>query len=100
MARRLNSYGLTQRARNDLFDIFVYGCDQFGETQAEAYAAGFEHVFQLLADNPGLGRKAEGIASGAQRHEHGSHVILYEEAPFGIMILAIVHGSSVQRLAL
>ena len=96
----MSDYGLTKRAEADLFDIFLYGYEQFGSKQAEVYAAGLEHVFQLLADNPRLGREAETIARGVRRHEHGSHIILYEEAPGGVLILAIVHSSSVKRLAL
>lgn len=96
----MSSYGLTQRAKDDLYDIFLFGYEQFGERQAEAYAAALEHVFQLLAENPRMGREAMAVAPGVRRHEHGSHVILYEEAPPGILILAVVHGSSVRRLTL
>ena len=55
-------YRFTKQARADLHDIFLYGYEQFGETQAEAYAAGLDHVFQLLADNPQMGRKAEAMS--------------------------------------
>ncbi|MDP4026604.1 type II toxin-antitoxin system RelE/ParE family toxin [Methylobacterium sp. NEAU 140] len=96
----MSDYTLTQRAEADLFDIFVYGYRQFGVRQAEAYAASLEHAFRLLADNPGLGRKAEAIRAGVRRHECASHVILYEPADSGVLILAVVHGRSVERLAL
>lgn len=96
----MNSYALTKRAEADLFDVFLFGYEQFGEKQAEAYAAELEYVFQLLADNPRMGREAEIIAHGIRRHEHESHVILYEIASGGILIHAIVHASSVKRLAL
>ena len=96
----MSDYGLTKRAEADLFHIFLYGYEQFGSKQAEAYAAELEHVFQLLADNPRMGREAETIARGVRRHEHGSHIILYEEASGGVLILAIVHSRSVKRLAL
>lgn len=68
--------------------------------QADAYIAGMEHVFELLADNPRMGRAADTIAPGVRRHEYRSHVILYEEVSMGIVILAIVHGSSVRRFLL
>ncbi|MCV9940584.1 type II toxin-antitoxin system RelE/ParE family toxin [Boseaceae bacterium BT-24-1] len=97
---RENSYDLTRRARDDLFDIFVYGYDRFGEQQADIYASGLEHVFELLAANPRMGREARSIGPGVRRHEHASHVILYEQAPSGILILAIVHSRSVLRLSL
>lgn len=96
----MTSYGLTQRARSDLFEIFLYGYEQFGVRQAEAYADGLDHVFRLLAENPRMGRKAEAIAPGVRRHEHGSHVILYEATDTGVLILAVVHSRSVRRLSL
>jgi toxin ParE1/3/4 len=96
----MSDFRLTKRAVSELFDIFLFGYEQFGSKQAEAYAAELEHVFQLLAENPRMGRKAETISAGVRRHEHGSHVILYEEAPGGVLILAVVHASSVRRLVL
>jgi toxin ParE1/3/4 len=96
----MSEFALTKRAEADLFDVFLFGYEQFGEKQAEAYAAELEHVFQLLADNPRMGREAETIARGDRRHEHRSHIILYEQAPTGVLILAIVHDSSVKRLTI
>ena len=99
-ALRVGSYQLTGRADADLLDVFVYGLMEFGAAQAERYQGILEHAFQLLADNPRMGRSAEAIRAGVRRHECGSHVILYEEASGGVLILAIVHGSSVRRLSL
>jgi|SRR5262245_47897549 toxin ParE1/3/4 len=96
----MNSYALTRRAETDLFDILLFGYEQFGTRQAEAYANELEHVFQLLADNPRMGREAQAIAPGVRRHEHASHIILYEIAPEGILILAVVHARSIKRLTL
>ena len=59
--------------------------------------AGFERTFQLLADNPRMGRRADRIAPGVSRHEHGAHVTLYETTASGVLILAVVHGASVRR---
>lgn len=96
----MSDFALTKRAEADLFDIFLFGYEQFGSTQAEAYASEMERVFQLLADNPRMGREAEAIARGVRRHEHGSHIILYEISSDGVLILALVHASSIKRLAL
>lgn len=96
----MSEYTLTKRAEADLFDVFLFGYERFGSKQAEAYAAELEYVFHLLADTPRMGREAETIAPGVRRHEHGSHIILYEEARGGVLILAIVHASSVKRLTL
>lgn len=94
----MGSYALTKRAEADLKDIFLYGYRQFGIRQAETYAAELEHVFELLADNPRMGREAKTIAPTIRRHECGAHVILYEPVTDGVLILALIHGSSIKRL--
>lgn len=96
----MSDYTLTKRAEADLFDIAVHGYRHFGIRRAEAYAAGLERAFTLLADNPGMGRKADAIRPGVHRHEHASHIILYEVSEGGILILAVVHARSVRRLTL
>ena len=96
----MNSYRLTERAEADVFDIFLYGIEQFGTYQARLYKQDMEHCFQLLADAPYMGRPATNIAEGVRRHEHKSHVILYELAEDGILILAVIHARSLRRLKL
>jgi toxin ParE1/3/4 len=54
----MSEYALTKQAEADLFDIFLFGYEQFGARQAEIYAAELGHTFQLLADNPRMGREA------------------------------------------
>ena len=68
--------------------------------QAEQIRLDLDHCFQLLADNPHMGRRAERIGHSVRRHEHGSHVILYRETGEGVLILAVVHGRSVRGLEL
>lgn len=93
-------FALTKRAEVDLYDLALFGLERFGERQVEAYLAELDHVFRLLANQPRMGRKAETIAPGVRRHEHRSHVILYEEATQGVRILAVVHAKSLRRLSL
>ncbi|MEH6691814.1 MULTISPECIES: type II toxin-antitoxin system RelE/ParE family toxin [Pseudorhizobium] len=91
-------FRLTQQADRDLLDIFIYGLEVFGIRQAEHYGDDLHSCFQLLADNPRMGRLAPALGEQVRRHEHHSHVILYEEASFGILILAIIHSRVVQRM--
>lgn len=98
VARCVSSYHLTRRAEADLLDIFLFGLEQFGLAQAERYKLGLERGFTLLADNPKLGRTADAVAPGLRRHEHESHVILYEQAPDGVLIVALIRGRSIRRL--
>lgn len=96
----MTSYRTTSRADDDLLDIYLYGIERFGRAQAIRYATGLHHVFGLLGENSRMGRKAEEIAEGVRRHEHGSHIILYQEDDEAVLILAIVHKASVRRLKL
>ncbi|MFC5553344.1 type II toxin-antitoxin system RelE/ParE family toxin [Methylobacterium iners] len=91
-------YRLTRRAENDLLDIFLFGLEQFGDVQAQRYQAGFEECFRMLAENPLLGRSAHAIAPALRRHEHGSHVVLYEQDADGILIVAVLYGRSLRGL--
>ncbi len=93
-------YKLARRAEDDLLGIYLYGIERFGEAQAERYHAGLSACFALLASRPRIGRLAPSIAPGIRRHEHGSHVVLYEEVEDDIVILALVHRRSVLRLKL
>jgi toxin ParE1/3/4 len=94
----MNRYRLTERADRDIFDIFLCGMQHFGLAQAQQYRDSLTGCFDMLAENPRMGRAADAIATGIWRHEHGSHVILYEERPGDVLILALVHVRSVRRL--
>jgi hypothetical protein len=59
---------------------------------------GMIQCFQLLADMPRLGRKADQLSPGARRREHARHVIFYEEEPDGVLIIGIVHERSIRTL--
>jgi len=96
----MSGYRLSNRADSDLFDIFVYGIDAFGEAQALIYQNDLDWVFRLLAENPRLGRLAPLVGPDIRRHEHASHVILYEEDEKGVVILAVVHSRNIRRLAI
>ncbi|PZR93921.1 MAG: type II toxin-antitoxin system RelE/ParE family toxin [Hyphomicrobiales bacterium] len=94
----MNSYRLADRADRDIFNIFLYGMENFGLAQAEKYRDSMLRCFNMLAENPHIGRGADSVAPGVRRHEHGSHVILYEPESSGVLILALVPARSVQRL--
>jgi len=88
---------LTKAAEDDLLDAFIYGFETFGQAQAEGYRHSMVRCFELLADTPRLGRRADDFAAGVRRHEHGRHVIFYDEQPYGVLIIAIVHERSIRR---
>jgi plasmid stabilization system protein ParE len=50
MPAHVAEYRLSVRARLDLLDIYAYSEAKFGRYQAEAYHAGLERTYGLLAD--------------------------------------------------
>jgi toxin ParE1/3/4 len=96
----VSEYQLSQRADRELFTIFLDSIDMFGLFQARRYRDELTHCFELLAENPNMGRQDEALGEAVRRHEHKSHIILYEQNAAGVAILAIVHSRSSRRLKL
>ncbi|WP_275786327.1 type II toxin-antitoxin system RelE/ParE family toxin [Pararhizobium gei] len=96
----MSSYRLTERAEDDILALFLDGIEMFGLIQAGRYKDELKHCFQLIASRPKMGRLAPSIGEGVRRHEHQSHIILYEETKGTIVILAVVPARSVRLLKL
>ena len=96
----MNKYSLSAQAVSDISDLYVFGLERFGRVQAVRFIEELRRIFRLLAENPRLGRLAPSIRSGVRRHEHRPYVVLYEETPDGVVILAVIHSSSLKRLDL
>ncbi len=96
----MNSYALTERAEDDLLNVFLDGIELFGFNQARRYKDELDRCFQLMASRPQMGRPAPSIGAGVRRHEHKNHIILYEKQAGGILILAVVPAKSVRLLTL
>jgi toxin ParE1/3/4 len=72
-------------------EIARFTLDSWGVSQAHRYAQGLQAAFQLLAENPKLGRPCDAISSGLHRHEQGKHVIFYRLKPGGVRVVRILH---------
>jgi toxin ParE1/3/4 len=96
----VTNYRISDRAAADLFEIYLYGIEQFGPMQAERYKESMHHCFLLLAENPRMGRTSDTIREGLRRHEHGSHVILYSLEQDHVLIVGVLHGRSIRGLKL
>lgn len=91
---------LSVRARADLIDIYAFSSEKFGQYQAEAYHAGFERTFGLLADFPGIGVAADELVPGYRRFRFQSHYIFYTEEADYVLIRALIHVRQDLRPAL
>ena len=84
-------YRLSIRARLQLLDIYEFTTVTFGKYQAEAYHAGLERTFGLLADFPRIGQPIDELAPRHRRFQFQSHNIFDTEEPTYILIRAIYH---------
>ena len=87
-------YRLTNRAVNDLADIWNYTCNEWSEQQADDYYAMLIAACQKLAQQPELfGRKYEEIAVGLRGFKAHRHIIFYRITKNYVEIVRILHGS-------
>lgn len=85
-------YRLSRQAESDLLEIYGYTEDKFGGYQADAYHAGLERTFGLLADFPLIGAAADELVAKYRRFRFQSHYIFYTEETDHVFIRAIIHA--------
>lgn len=84
-------YSLSRRAAIDLEAIAEFTIDRFGIKQARRYRDELKNCFTNLAENPTMGRRAEQLARGLRRFEHGSHIIFYLPVEDGVLVVRVLH---------
>ena len=84
---------LSQEADRDLVNILTYGADAFGWDSAEAYVAGFDRSFALLARHPEIGVLHEEFRPPIRSLPYGSHRLFYDVEPGCIIIRRVLHKS-------
>ena len=80
-----------------MLNIYLYGVEAYGRDMALRYAASLQEAFSLIAKFPKMGRVVRGFEPTYRRHEHGVHIIFYEERREGISVVRIVHRSQLKR---
>jgi toxin ParE1/3/4 len=87
----VSAYRLARLAETDLKSIVRYTLKTWGRAQTIRYRQGLQECFQLLADNPSIGRNCDSIHLGLRRFEVGKHVVFYRLNPGGIRIVRVLH---------
>lgn len=87
----MKSLVLSAEAQADIDLIAAYTTDSWGWQQTDRYLTELEDSFQLLAENPRMGRSCDAISAGLHRHEVGKHIIFYRLKPGGIRVVRILH---------
>jgi toxin ParE1/3/4 len=93
-------YRISVRARANILDIYRYGDETFGRYEAEAYSAGLEKSFGLLADFPKAGASAAELIPGLRRLRFQSHVIYFSADGDFVLIRAVLHVRQTPRAEL
>ena len=84
-------YRLSLQAEADVLSIYEWTEQRFGPYQAEAYSAGLERSFGLLADFPRMGTAVEELLSRLRRFRFQSHYIFYTEEAGHVLIRTLIH---------
>ncbi len=85
------TYSLATLAEDDLKAIALYTLRLWGRSQAKRYVRDLRECFQLLAENPRLGRPCSDLHSGLRRFERGKHVVFYVVDAEGILVARVLH---------
>ncbi|WP_339854313.1 type II toxin-antitoxin system RelE/ParE family toxin [uncultured Nisaea sp.] len=86
----MTGYRITGQARAEIKEIIRYTDRNFGSAQTQEYLDGLFYSFELLADNPELGRV---WAAGKRRYIYREHVVYYRLTGSGPLITQIRHGA-------
>ena len=89
----MSKYRITNKAINDLEDIWSYTVDTWSERQADLYYEMLIGFCQHIADNPACGRSYVDIAEDLYGLIANKHIIFYRLVSQGeIEIVRILHG--------
>jgi len=84
-------YELSERAAADIRSIIRYTIENFGRAQADEYTDGLYSSFELLTDNPKLGKDVP--QTTVRRYIYRMHYVYYEIRQDLIRIAHIRHTS-------
>ena len=86
------NYILTNKAVDDLSEIWDYTVDTWSEKQADFYYQMLLDNCGEIAENPAIGRNYEGIVKLIYGHKAGRHIIFYRKLSINkVEITRILH---------
>ena len=85
-------YNLTNKAVEDLSNIWNYTFDYWSEHQADIYYQILIENFKEIAGNPNIGKKYEGIIDKLSGLKVGKHIVFYRRVNKNeVEIIRILH---------
>ncbi|RLD24187.1 MAG: type II toxin-antitoxin system RelE/ParE family toxin [Bacteroidetes bacterium] len=89
----MGAYKLSNTCKIDIEEIYEYGIENFGLTQAQDYILGLHELFQTLGENVNSGRDASEFFPSLRRFTYKSHMIFYLQTKSGIFIVRTLNQS-------
>jgi toxin ParE1/3/4 len=83
------SYSLSETADTKISAIYEYSITQFGEHQADRYFFGLHQTFEILAEEPYLGRHSRNVGVDIRRFVYKIRIIFYRPTTDGIFVIDI-----------
>ncbi|MEO1482066.1 MAG: type II toxin-antitoxin system RelE/ParE family toxin [Myxococcota bacterium] len=91
------SYVLTDDARDDLIDIYIYTLERWDEQQADRYVASLYAIFGKLRASSGRARPE--VYEGIRSVNNGTHVVFFMLYGDEIAVVRVLHGArDIERL--
>lgn len=84
---------LTDRAKEDIREIYNYSIEEFGVNVAEKYIDKIEFNLSVLSEQPDLLLNKPNISPHYQLYQSGSHWLICEKQEDTIYVLTIKHTS-------
>jgi toxin ParE1/3/4 len=78
-------------AERDLKAIWHYTFHMWGDKQADVYLDELGKAFELLAEQPYLGRERREFVPVVRTFSHAHHLIVYQVIKNGIQIIRVLH---------
>ncbi len=86
------NYRLTNKATNDLIEIWDYTFETWSEVQAEKYYSQLTDAFSFIAENGEIGKNFSEIKKGLLGKNVGKHIVFYQfESENKIVIIRVLH---------
>jgi toxin ParE1/3/4 len=86
-------YKFTNKALEDLIEIWDYTVEEWSESQAEKYYDLIMASCDDLANNPQLGKNYEGIFRGLLGYKCGEHIIFFRQLNEDLIeVERVLHG--------
>jgi len=89
-------YELACAAAGDLENIFEFGIDTFGLTQALDYMTGLKQRLRQIAEGPEVYPAIEHIRSGYRRSVYKSHSIYYQVESDYVFVVRVLGRQDIE----